>query len=190
MAQLRPSSPARDHSDRIDVDLPEKLEVSSEEVSFSVSSEEITRLDDGTEHFDIIGQPRALKALRLAIDIEGKGYNIFATGLAGTGKRTAIMKVLKSFTPRKSKVRDIAVVHNFKQPDRPRVLYFRPGEASRFRDELAGLVDTFRRTLGALTLDQEYKKERDALVLEAEGRETQKVSEFEQKLKAEGFEIV
>ncbi|MFW6312475.1 MAG: Lon protease family protein, partial [Spirochaetota bacterium] len=114
----------------------------------------------------------------------------FATGLAGTGKRTAIMKVLKNFQPRRSRLQDIAYVHNFSSPDRPRALYFRPGEARAFRKSIVELIDRFRQTVNALFVDQGYKQERDRLVMQAEGRETQAVTEFEDKLNKEGFEIV
>ncbi|HKJ84891.1 MAG TPA: AAA family ATPase [Spirochaetia bacterium] len=190
MAHLRTSHSASDDPVRASVLKNKSKELSPEEVAFSISSEDIRALDDGSEHFDIIGQPRALRALRLAIDIEGKGYNIFATGLAGTGKRTAIMKVLKNFQPRKSRLRDIVFVHNFTSPDRPRVLYFRPGEAREFRKAIVELIDRFRHTINALFVDQGYKQERDRLVMQAEGRETQAVTEFEEKLNKEGFEIV
>ena len=164
--------------------------LSREEVTFAISAEEMRGLDDGSESFDIIGQPRALKALRLAIDIEGKGYNIFATGLSGTGKRTAIMKVLKDFRPRKSRLQDVVYVHNFKRPDIPRPLYFKPGEARDFRKAMVELIDRIRQIVDALLVDQSYKDKRDELVMQAEGRETQTVSEFEQRLNKEGFEIV
>ena len=128
MAQLRTSLPASDSPNRASDsrnDSPdEPHELTADEVRFSITGQEIQELDDGRERFDIIGQPRALRALKLAIEIEGKGYNIFATGLAGTGKRTAIMRLLKDHRPRKPQIRDIAYVHNFKQPDRPKVLYF------------------------------------------------------------------
>jgi predicted ATP-dependent protease len=159
-------------------------------VRFSISADEIHALDDGRERFDIIGQPRALRALKLAIEIEGKGYNIFATGLAGTGKRTAIMRLLKEYQPRRHRTRDIAYVHNFKLPDRPKVLYFEPGQAAGFRDRLAQILESFRTAIRALPFRDSYKEKRDQMMLEAEGRETQAVAEFEQKLNAEGFEII
>lgn len=190
MAHLRTSHPANDQPARASVLKNKEKKLSPDEVAFSISADDIRALDDGSEHFDIIGQPRALRALRLAIDIEAKGYNIFATGLAGTGKRTAIKKVLKDFHPRKSRLRDIVYVHNFRQPDRPRVLYFSPGEAREFRRAVVDLIDRFRQIINALFVDQGYKEQRDKLVMQAEGRETQAVTEFEQKLKQEGFEIV
>jgi hypothetical protein len=48
---------------------PEKLEFQSTE-DIPISEE-------------IIGQERALEAIRLGLDIDGFGYNIFVTGLVG-----------------------------------------------------------------------------------------------------------
>jgi len=190
MAQLRTSLPASESPDRASVPRSGSNELAAEEVRFSVTAEEIEQLDDGNERFDIIGQPRALSALRLAIDIEGKGYNIFATGLAGTGKRTAITRMLKDYRPGKRLPQDIAFVQNFKQPDQPKVLYFEAGQAAEFRTRISQIIDAYRRVLSTLPFHKGYKEERDRLMLKAEGRETQAVAEFEQKLNAEGFEII
>jgi len=190
MAQLRTSLPNGEPPERASAPRSGSNELTIEEVRFSVSADEVEQLDDGNERFDIIGQPRALRALRLAVDIEGKGYNIFATGLTGTGKRTAIMRVLENYRSSRRVPRDIAYVHNFRQPDRPRVLYFDRGQAGEFRSRIAAFIDGFRRALSTLAFQPGYKSERDRLMLQAEGRETLAVSEFEQKLKAEGFEIV
>ena len=43
---------------------------------------------------DIIGQERALDAMRLGLTIRSPGYNIFISGLMGTGKLTAIRHML------------------------------------------------------------------------------------------------
>jgi len=190
MAQLRTSLPSSEPPERAGAPRSRSNELTIDEVRFSVTADEVEQLDDGNERFDIIGQPRALRALRLAVDIEGKGYNIFATGLIGTGKRTAIMRILESYSSSKRVPRDIAYVHNFKQPDRPRVLYFDRGEAIEFRSRLSEVIDGFKRVLSTLSFQPGYKSERDRLMLQAEGRETQAVAEFEQKLQSEGFEIV
>ena len=43
---------------------------------------------------DIIGQPRALAALRLGFDLKSDGYNIFVAGEVGTGRSTTVRKIL------------------------------------------------------------------------------------------------
>src|SRR4030065_656359 len=62
----------------------------------------------------IIGQERALKALRIGVDLKSQGYNIFVTGLSGTGKLTTIKMVLESIAPDNIHLHDYAYVNNFK----------------------------------------------------------------------------
>jgi DNA-binding NtrC family response regulator len=42
----------------------------------------------------IIGQERALRAIRLGLEMKSIGYNVFVTGLSGTGKMTTIQSLL------------------------------------------------------------------------------------------------
>ena len=43
----------------------------------------------------IIGQERALKAIQIGLDIKNLGYNIFITGMVGTGRTTSIKQLLE-----------------------------------------------------------------------------------------------
>lgn len=159
-------------------------------VRFSVSTEEIARRPSGYQHQRIIGQPRAVEALKLAVAIRAKGYNVFVAGLSGTGKRTAVMRILKEQPFRPERMRDIVFVNNFLQPDRPRVLYFSPGDASRFRRRLQGLVDSLKEQLPNLMEKSGFRESRDKIMLDTEGREADALREFEQQLSREGFTIV
>jgi len=55
MAHLRTPQSASDDPVQASVLKNKSKELSPEEVSFSISSEDIRALDDGSEHFDIIG---------------------------------------------------------------------------------------------------------------------------------------
>ena len=52
------------------------------------SSQEVAPLED------IVGQDRALKALKFGLQIKEKGFNIFVAGFPGTGKMTAVKSFL------------------------------------------------------------------------------------------------
>lgn len=43
-----------------------------EDVAFAVTSDEIDAVDDGGSSFHVIGQPRAQRALRMALEMRGK----------------------------------------------------------------------------------------------------------------------
>ena len=168
----------------------EDTELSNDYVRFGITGDEIKQLDVEAEAFHVIGQPRALEALHMGLEMRGKGYNVFVTGAPGTGKRTAVTRIIESYRDDLSRLRDIAFVYNFRSPDRPRVLYFRPGESRAFRQSLSDIVSNVRRRLLHLSESQNFKRKRDRLVTQAEGQANAALREFEGKLEREGFNIV
>ena len=60
-----------------------------------------------------------MRALRVGLEMDHDGYNIFVTGLTGTGRTTTIKRLLKDFEKKSSTMRDHCYVYNFKYPDTP-----------------------------------------------------------------------
>jgi lon-related putative ATP-dependent protease len=171
-------------------ELRESRRLGADRIRFSISPNEIAALDDGRRDFGIIGQPRALSALHLSAQVRSKGYNLFITGLPGTGRRTAVLKVLEEYREDLSRIRDIAYVYNFRHPERPKVLSFAPGEGVAFRDALKGYVEQIGDLIEEQARDEAFKEHRDQTVVEVEGNENRALGEFEERLKADGFAVV
>ena len=70
----------------------------------------------------VIGQKRAVKAIEFGLGMKGHGYNIFVTGLAGTGKATIVERLLRQLAVTDKGPDDWMFVHNFSEPDRPHAL--------------------------------------------------------------------
>ena len=51
---------------------------------------------------EIVGQRRGLEALKFAVGVGKKGYNVFVTGPAGTGRMTTVKKVLEEISKKKA----------------------------------------------------------------------------------------
>jgi predicted ATP-dependent protease len=183
-------SVAQFHGTQIGAPALSSRRMSAEELHFAITGDEISALDDGRAEFEVIGQPRALRALHMAVRMPGKGYNVFVTGMPGTGKRTAVMKVLEHYRGDLSRLRDIALVYNFRTPDKPKPLYFKPGEAVAFRKSLATLVSNMSERVHRLAEDHGFKERRDDIVLNAEGSENEALRSLEQKLHQDGFQMI
>lgn len=168
----------------------ERFRLPPEHVRFQISEDEITERQPNGVPRRIIGQPRAVEALHLALAIRAKGYNVFAAGSSGTGKRTAIMRVLQDVPFHRDQLRDIVYVHNFSQPDRPRVLYFSPGDATRFRRRIQEVLTGLRDRLPGMLENGSFREERDRIMLGVEGNEAETLHSFESQLNEEGFTIV
>lgn len=111
-----------------------------EEAEFSFNPEELESLPPQPFHGDIIGQPRALRALKMALEIPSKGYNIFVTGDAGSGRTTAVRHILSKISSSAANLRDIICLHNFEKPDRPVIAYLPQGKAVEFSKAMRALT--------------------------------------------------
>lgn len=167
-----------------------RFRLTADQVRFSVSETEIEQSENGHKPSDIIGQPRAVEALQLATAIWAKGYNVYAAGPSGTGKRTTIMRILEHLDFRPERLREIVLVNNFQVPDRPYVLYFNKGQAVAFRKRMRKLVEDLHERIRSVADRPPYRNERDKIMLATEGRETQALADFEQRLATDGFSIV
>ena len=62
---------------------------------------------------DIIGQDRAIKAIKLGLSVPSRGYNIYVQGLTGTGKETTVECILEQVATDSRIPGDKCYVHNF-----------------------------------------------------------------------------
>lgn len=166
----------------------------------SLKAEELTlnfdmqQLDAGfeAEHIPdegIIGQEKAIKALQVGIEIKSPGYNIFVTGLSGTGKLSTIKKVLESITPLESDLSDYAYVNNFNDEDRPILLEFPKGKGAAFKKTMELAIKFMRENIPQFLENQQYLNKKKRLV-DSYGNTQQKLyMQFEDKLQNDGFTL-
>lgn len=157
---------------------------------FRIDEQSIQSGNKSSSAFAIIGQDRAVLALDLALNMKAKGYNLFVSGPAGTGKRTAIKHALKNLPPDLSRLRDIALGHNFQEPESPIPVFFPAGTALGFRSELREFLLNLSAMVSELSHQTNFRSIRDRLMLRAESEEQQLIFDFEGKLSKEGFKIV
>lgn len=84
----------------------------------------------------IVGQDRALKALRLGFEMKRPGYNIFISGDDGTARKSAAISEIKRIEKDISSLKDVAYVCNINHKSSPNVLYFSPGRGKEFQKDL------------------------------------------------------
>jgi len=138
----------------------------------------------------VIGQPRALEALRMGVRIRSKGYNVWVSGAPGTGRRTAVLRVLADEPGGGERLRDIGFVYDFEAPLEPRMLSFAAGSGREFRRDLHRLVETLKEIVGLQAESDSQKKAESTLVKEREEAENARLAAFEAELAVEGFRAV
>ncbi|MCX7023714.1 MAG: ATP-binding protein [Spirochaetes bacterium] len=168
----------------------DRFKLKPSDVAFAFTESDAGRLDGGDWGKAVIGQPRALEALLLGVGIHAKGYNVFVTGAPGTGRRTAVKKVLSEYRPAGLALHDIAYVFNFKSPLEPRVLSFKAGAARAFRKDVHTLIENVKKIVRLQLSSAEFKARKDAIVSGFEKEENSRIAAFERELLSNGFHIV
>lgn len=112
----------------------------------------------------IIGQPRAMRALELAIEVDGPGYNIFLLGLPGSGKTTLSQEYLLRKAAGQPCPNDWCYVNNFKNMIAPRTLCLPAGQATELRTKMQELISYCEREIPRAFESKEYEEERDRLI--------------------------
>jgi len=139
---------------------------------------------------EIIGQERALKAIRLGLEMESLGYNIFVVGLVGTGRNTTIKCLLEEIDKAGKIPDDLCYANNFKDPDQPRCICLPPGQGKTFKKDMDDLIESLKKNIPLIFESEEYQKQRRDLVEKHREREKGMVKEFESRAKKEGFAVV
>jgi ATP-dependent Lon protease len=164
---------------------PEQLTWRCPENKFEFSStEELEPIDA------IIGQERAVKALKFGVDIKSPGYNIFVSGLAGTGRLTTIERLLEEITVACIPSPDRCYVYNFKAPDNPHLMEFERGHGKKFKDDVDATVRYLVRKIPELLTGEAYTDARNKIVESYEKREKALLAELQKKIENEGFALM
>jgi len=95
-----------------------KEELGADQAHFSYDISRIARLRRTCSKSGIIGQPRALSALAMGMNVNAKGYNIYISGEDGTGRHSAVREIADKIRKTRQ-VLDLAYAYNFKRPQSP-----------------------------------------------------------------------
>jgi lon-related putative ATP-dependent protease len=136
----------------------------------------------------IIGQPRALDAIKLGLNVKYPGYNIFITGPVGTGRTTAITKLLDDLKV-KGSLKDLLYVNNFKNPDMPKLIELPGGQGSKFKDAVSKLIRGLKTNIPDVFDSEEYQKRKQKVVEKYGNQHRALLKDFEKEVEEQGLKL-
>lgn len=119
----------------------------------------------------VLGQERALDAIRFATAMRHPGYNLFVLGAMGTGRHEVTRRFLEAQAAGEPVPDDLVYVHDFHAPEQPIAMRLPPGRAVGLRRELERLVEDLRVAIPAAFEANEYRTRRQALEQELKERQ-------------------
>jgi len=162
--------------------------------TFDPASLEFECTDELTPLVDFVGQDRAIRSLQFGLGMHKPGYNIFVTGMTGTGKATAILGYIQRRIEERRgidayDIRDWCYVHNFDEPDQPRVLSLKPGQGRELRDHLETLIGEIRGNLSRVFTSEDYERQRRLIFERSQGQAEALMGEAQKKAEEAGFAL-
>jgi lon-related putative ATP-dependent protease len=139
---------------------------------------------------EIIGQERALRAIQTGLDIKSLGYNIFITGMVGTGRTTTIKQLLDQLEKADKTPDDILYVNNFKYPDEPVLIMLPAGRGKAFGEAMTKLIAMLKANVPQLLKSPYYTEKRDGLVEGQQKKQRDILQAFEEEVAEQGFSVI
>ena len=142
-----------------------------------------------------VGQDQAIRAIEFALGLNRPGYNLFVTGMSGTGKASAIKQyVQRSVADRLTRGEDFArydwcYLHNFIDSDRPLAIQLPPGQGRVLCLQMEELLASVRDGVRKLFSSESYHEQRKQLEERGRSRHQEAIRQLESQVTQAGFAV-
>jgi len=137
-----------------------------------------------------IGQPRAVEAVKFSTKVKNEGYNIYALGPTGLGKRELVEQFFQEKASSEPVPNSWCYVHNFEEEHKPKMIELPAGKAVGFRDDMDDLIDELGEALSAAFESEEYQNRRQSIREEFKEKQSEAFEELQQRAQREGMALL
>ena len=138
---------------------------------------------------EIVGQERAVRALKFGLGIKNYGFNIYVSGYPGTGRKTAV----KSFVDETAKTQpappDWCYVNNFGNQYEPKAIRLPAGKGKDFQTDMKNFIESIKTSLPKAFESEDYARRREATLRGLENQRKTVIDGLNAKAQSEGFII-
>lgn len=151
---------------------------------------DFTTTDDLTEPEEFVGQTRAINAVTFGINIAREGFNIFALGPGGVGKRSIVWSLLQQEATKHRIPLDVCYVHNFKDSRRPQALFLNAGRGKKLAEDMRQLIEILRTSIPAISESKAYSNQIREIQDDIRRKQERAFSELEKEADQLGVAIL
>lgn len=137
----------------------------------------------------IIGQERAVRALKFGLGIKEKGFNIYVAGYPGTGRTTAVKNFLDELARTKPVPNDWCYVNNFSNPYAPKKIQLFTGKGKEFQKDMKTFIDDVKRSLPKAFESEDYNIKKELTLKNMEAKRKSLLEELNEITRKESFII-
>ncbi len=113
---------------------------------------------------NIIGQGEGAEAIKFGLTVKSKGYNIYVAGLPGSGKTTFAQRFAAAQAKDEPIPPDLCYVHNFTQPNEPKLIKLKAGKGQEFKTDMEELITLLKQELTKVFNSADFEEEKERIV--------------------------
>ena len=136
-----------------------------------------------------IGQERAISALEMGLDIDAGGFNVFVSGVPGTGRNTTLRAHLERTAATKPNPPDWGYVYNFTDPAQPAPLCLPCGLMRMLAQDMEQLVETCREEIPAVFDSDDYRHRVQDILNDVQAQRQSVTDGYEKQARERGFTL-
>ena len=137
----------------------------------------------------IIGQERALEAIKSAMQIPQKGFNLYVSGNVGIGKTSYALSVVNKLSQKEPVPKDYCYIHNFDNPNEPIAVCLDAGMGSEFKQDMNRFINSLLTRLSKDLSGDMYEKEKKNILDRYARAKENIMKEFDKSTYEQGFKI-
>ncbi len=137
----------------------------------------------------IIGQDRAVRALRFGLEIKDRGFNIYIAGVPGSGRTTAAKDFLEVIAKDKPIPPDWCYVNNFNDHFSPKAIRLPPGQGKELQKDMKTVIAEVRSALPKAFESEDYATKREDATRAVEEERKELLTRLNTRAQKEGFAL-
>ncbi|MEQ2129312.1 AAA family ATPase [Caldanaerobacter subterraneus KAk] len=135
----------------------------------------------------IIGQDRAQKAMEFGVKIKQKGYNIFITGITGTGRTSFAATYIKEIAKKEKRPNDWVYVYNFEKPSQPIAIELPAGLGKEFKKDMEEFVEQLQKDIPKAFESDSYEMQKGEIVKKYQEKKNELIENLNELARNYGF---
>ncbi len=166
-----------------------ELKATSLKNSFDEETLKFTTTEEVEPFNGIIGQERALEAIKSAMQIPQKGFNLYISGTLGIGKTSYALSVVNTLSEKMPVPKDYCYINNFENPNEPVAVALEAGEGMEFKQDMNRFINSVITRINKELTGDIYEKERKTIVDRYKRAKDNLMHEFDKSTYEKGFKV-
>lgn len=138
-------------------------------------------------HVGLIGQDRAVAAIRFGLSINSTGFNVCVSGQPGTGRTTAIREYIEEFARSKPPPDEWLYANNFTDNHQPIAIRLPPGKGRELCEAMRAMIAEARERIPRTFQSDDFISRRESIITALQRRREAVFTALADEARAAGF---